>query len=155
MYNEWLILLTHPLNLRWKFSLSAERSQSSIAGGPSARPSPISSPSSSNSSCLFTQCQPLNGSCCTVHACSVAQLCPTLCDPIDCSPPDSFVHGISQARTLEWVAISFFRGSSWPRDQTHISGISFTGRQILYHWVIWEALLYCTTVFSRCYTVRF
>ena len=52
--------------------------------------------------------------CVCVHAC--AQSCLTLCDPVDCSPPDSAVHGISQARTLEWVAISFSRGSSGPRD---------------------------------------
>ena len=46
----------------------------------------------------------------------VAQLCPTLCDPMDCSPPGSSIHGILQARILEWVAISFSRGSSQPRD---------------------------------------
>ena len=46
--------------------------------------------------------------------CVCCQLCLTLCDPIDCSPPGSSVHGISQARILEWVAISFSRGSSWP-----------------------------------------
>ena len=62
-----------------------------------------------------------------------------LCDPMDCSPPGSSVHGISQARILEWVAISFTKGSSWPRDQTHISCVSCIGRQILYHWVTWEA----------------
>ena len=44
--------------------------------------------------------------------CLVAQLCPTLCDPMDCSPPGSFVHGIVQAKILEWVAISYPRGSS-------------------------------------------
>ena len=54
----------------------------------------------------------------------VAQSCPTLCDPIDCSPPGSSVHGIFQARILEWVAISFSRGSSWPRDWTWVSHIS-------------------------------
>ena len=43
-----------------------------------------------------------------------AQLCPTLCDPMDCSPPDSSVHGISQARILEWVTISSSKGSSDP-----------------------------------------
>ena len=48
----------------------------------------------------------------------VAQSCPTLCDPMDCSPPGSSVHGILQARILEWVAISFSRGSSQPRDKT-------------------------------------
>ena len=47
-----------------------------------------------------------------VRAYSVAQLCPTLCDPLDCSPPGSSSHGISQAGILEWVAISSSRGSS-------------------------------------------
>ena len=53
----------------------------------------------------------------------VAQSCPTLCDPMDYSSPGSCVHGISPARILEWVAISFSRGSSRPRDQTHVSCI--------------------------------
>ena len=53
----------------------------------------------------------------------VAQSCPTLCDPMDCSLPGSYVHGIFQAKVLEWVAISFSRGSSWPRDRTQISHI--------------------------------
>ena len=48
----------------------------------------------------------------------VTQLCPTLCDPMDCSPPSSSVHGILQARILGWVAIPFSKGSSRPRDQT-------------------------------------
>ena len=51
----------------------------------------------------------------------VIQSCPTLCDPIDCSPPGSSFHGILQARILEWVAIPFSRGSPWPRDQTQVS----------------------------------
>ena len=51
------------------------------------------------------------------------QTCPTLCDPMDCSPPSS-VHRIAQARILEWVAISFSRGSSPPRDQTWVSCIA-------------------------------
>ena len=45
--------------------------------------------------------------CARARTCLVVQLCPTLCDPLDCSLPDSFVHGILQARTLEWVAIPF------------------------------------------------
>ena len=53
--------------------------------------------------------------------CLVAQSCPTLCDPVDCSPPGSSVHGILQARTLEWVARPSSRGSCQPRDQTQIS----------------------------------
>ena len=47
---------------------------------------------------------------------SITQPCPTVWDPMDCSPPGSSVHGVLQARTLEWVAISFSRGSSQPRD---------------------------------------
>ena len=51
----------------------------------------------------------------------VTQSCPTLCDPMDGSPPGSSVHGILQARILEWVAIPFSRGSSLPRDRTQVS----------------------------------
>ena len=53
----------------------------------------------------------------------VAQSCLTLCDPMDCSLPGSSLHGILQVRVLEWVAISFSRGSSQPRDQTQVSCI--------------------------------
>ena len=63
--------------------------------------------------------------------------CVQLCNPMDCSPPGSFVHGISQARILEWVVISFSKGSFWPRDQTHVCCL---GRQILYHWAAKEVL---------------
>jgi len=59
----------------------------------------------------------------------VTQLCLTLCDLMDCSLPRSSAHGIFQARVLEWVAISFSRGSSRPRDRTQVSHIA--GR--LYH----------------------
>ena len=59
------------------------------------------------------------------HRCrsEVAQSCPTLCDPMDCSLPCSSIHGIFQARVLEWIAISFSRGHSWPRDRTRVSCI--------------------------------
>ena len=50
----------------------------------------------------------------------VTQSCPNSCDPMDCSPPDFSVHGILQARILEWVAVPFSRGSSQLRDQTHV-----------------------------------
>ena len=59
---------------------------------------------------------------------------PTLCDPMDCSPPCPSVQGILQARILEWVSISSSRTSSQPRDWTPISYVSCTGRQVLYHW---------------------
>ena len=54
----------------------------------------------------------------------VAQSCLTLCDPVDCSPPGSSIHEILQARILEWVAISFSRGSSQPRDRTQVFRIA-------------------------------
>ena len=78
----------------------------------------------------------------------VTKSCLTFCDPMDYSPPGSSVHGVSQARILEWVgildglrilewvAISFSRRSSWPRDWIHL----LRGREILYHWATWEAL---------------
>ena len=68
--------------------------------------------------------------------CSVAQLSLTLCDPMDCSPPGSSVHGIIQARILEKVSISSSRASSQHRNKTHISCI---GRWILYPWATWKA----------------
>ena len=58
--------------------------------------------------------------------------CPALLDSMDCSPPDSSVHGLFQARILEWVAVSFSRESSPPRDGD-ISCVASIGRQILYH----------------------
>ena len=53
----------------------------------------------------------------------IAQSCPILCDPIDCSLPGSSVHGIFQAIVLEWIAISFSRGSSQPRARARVSRI--------------------------------
>ena len=77
----------------------------------------------------------------------VAQSCPTLCDPIDCSLPGSSAHGILQARVLEWVAVSFSRRSSQPRDRTWVSRIA--GR----HFTIWAKLMGQTHVF--CVAGRF
>ena len=57
----------------------------------------------------------------------------TLCDPMDCSPPGSSVHGILQTRILKWVAVPFSRGSSQPKDGTHVSFVSSIGRRVLYH----------------------
>ena len=58
------------------------------------------------------------------------------CDTVDCSPPGSSIHEISQARILEWIAISFSRDFSWPRDQTHVSCIA--GRFFI-DWAMKEA----------------
>ena len=63
--------------------------------------------------------------CVCVHL--VTQLCPTLCDPMDCSLPGFSVHRISQSRIQKWIAISFSRGSSRPRDQNHVSYVSCIG----------------------------
>ena len=61
---------------------------------------------------------------------------------MNCSLLGSSVHCILQARILEWVAIFSSRASSWPKDETHVSGISCIGRQILYHCVTCEANYY-------------
>ena len=61
------------------------------------------------------------------------QSSPTLCNLMDCSPPGSSVCRILQARILEWVAMPSSRGSSRPRDRTHVSCVSSIGRQVLYH----------------------
>ena len=65
---------------------------------------------------------------CICESESVSQSCLTFCDPVDCSAPDSSVHGILQARILEWVATLFSRRSPWPRDRMKFSCIagSFT-----------------------------
>ena len=74
--------------------------------------------------------------CVCVHALGDVQL---FCNPMNCSTLGSFVHGIFQARILDWVAVSSFRRYSRPRDPTLISCI---GRGILYHWTTREAPLY-------------
>ena len=76
---------------------------------------------------IYVSCTLRTICCC----CLVTKSYPVLCDPIDCSLPGSSVHGISQARILECVAIFFSRVSSQPRDQTHVSRM---GKQVLYHW---------------------
>ena len=68
-----------------------------------------------------------------MHAKSL-QLCLTLCDPMDYSPPGSSVHGILQARIVEWVALPSSRGSSQDRGRTHISYVSCIDRRVLYNW---------------------
>ena len=74
-----------------------------------------------------------------VCACSVASVVSNFCDPMGHSLPGFSVRWILQARILEWVSISFSRGSSWPRDRTCISCVSCIGKQILYHWATREA----------------
>ena len=77
----------------------------------------------------------------------VAQSCPTLCDPMDCSLSGSSIHGIFQARVLEWIAISFSRGSSsQPRNQRWVSGIA--GRRFTV-WATREAM-YNLIIYNVC-----
>ena len=83
-----------------------------------------------------------------VSECEVAQSCPTLCDPMDCSLPGSSVHGIFQARVLEWVAISFSRGSSQPRDWTRVS--RFAGRRFTV-WATGKPSVIHTFPFDNCF----
>ena len=75
-----------------------------------------------------------------VRVCVCPQFCLTMCNPMDYSPLGSSVYGIFRTRILEWVAISYSRGSCRPRDWTHISCISCVGRWVIYHWgATWEA----------------
>ena len=73
----------------------------------------------------------------SVPSSEVAQSCLTLCDPMDCSLLRSSVYGIFQARVLECVAISFSRGSSWPRDRTQVS------RTVGRHFTVWATRKRC------------
>ena len=87
----------------------------------------------------------------------VAQSCPTLCDPVDCSPPGSSVPGILQARMLERVAISFPRGSSRPRDQTHIcctAGRFLTTELLIHKTQIISGHLLGPLTHHSCYQAR-
>ena len=68
--------------------------------------------------------------CVCVLSCSAVS---TLCHLMDCSLPGSLVHGILQARILEWVALPFCRGTSPRRDRARVSCVSCIGRQILFH----------------------
>ena len=67
------------------------------------------------------------------------QSCPTLCDPMDYSLPGSSVHGILQARILEWVAMPSFRESSQPSNWTHVFCVSCIAGGFFTHWATWEA----------------
>ena len=75
----------------------------------------------------------------------VLQSCPTLCNPMDHSLPGSSVHGISQARLLEGVAMPSSRGSSQPKDRTHASWVSRIAGRFFTHWATWEALFHPET----------
>ena len=95
-------------------------------------------------------------------------VCPTLYDPVDCSPPGFSVHGILQTRILEWVAIPFSRGSSRPRDRAWVSRIAgrfftvwttreafmkvihYKGNSCLKNACEWKRILYCSGQTGQC-----
>ena len=85
-------------------------------------------------------------------ACGLSlQSCLTLCNPIDYSPPGFSVHGILQAGILEWIAMPSSKGSSWPRDWTHESCISYIAGGFFTHWATWEApVLNTDNSFKTC-----
>ena len=88
----------------------------------------------------------------------VTQSCPTLCNPMDCSPPGFFLHGILQARTLGWVAMPFSRVSSQPRDRTQVSLIAcrfftvWATRDVLSKGILLLLLLSCFSLVRLCAT---
>ena len=98
----------------WSISIQVQNSDSYCLHDPGIQ----TEKSISASFVVFTSC-----------CCLAAALCPTVCSPVDCSPPGSSVHGIFQARILEWVAIPFSRGSFPLRDQTCVSCISKQNHQ--------------------------
>ena len=79
----------------------------------------------------------------------VSHSCPTLCDPMDCSPPGSSVHGIFWARIREWLAIPFSRGSSRPRNQTWVP---CTAGRLFTDWAPREALVFWPREFHGLYS---
>ena len=84
-----------------------------------------------------------------LHRALIAQSCLTLCDPVVCSLPASSVHGISQARILEWIAISFSRESFQPRDQTHVSCVSCIAGGFFTLSVIRKVVFYSQQMFKH------
>ena len=124
------ILYFHGIYRLVGVSLKVHRGNNSLAC-----PSPTSHHSSSQEALRRSF---LEEGCVCVCVCvcvySTTQSCLTLCDPMDCSAPGSSVHRIFQAGILEWVAISFSRGSSQSRDGTRVSCISCIGRWILFLW---------------------
>ena len=95
--------------------------------------------------------------CVCVCVCARSQSYLTLCNRMDYSPPSSSVHGIFQARILQYIASSFFRGSSRPRDQTHLSCAFCVGRWVLCQLrqlgkpiFLYEAIMACPMLLLEC-----
>ena len=127
------------LPVSFSVSLCVSQSQVSVSGLTTHRP-PASCSITSHAQLLA--CMPAKS-----H-----QLYPTLCDLMDCRLPGSSVHGVLQARILEWVAIPFSRGSSRPRDRTCVSQVSCIGSGFFTISTTWEALkLPQSASFSHCH----
>ena len=86
----------------------------------------------------------------TLSACLVSQLCLTLCDPLDCSPPGFSVHGIPQTRTLEGVAMPSSRGSPHPRDGPRVSCVSCFAGRFFSTSTTWEAQTLLIVALHSC-----
>ena len=83
----------------------------------------------------------------TAYCCVLSHFsCVWLCNSMDCSPPGSSIPDSLPARILEWVAMASSRGSSSPRDQTHVSYVSCIGRWVLDHWLPGKTIITLTTL---------
>ena len=125
----------------WEKLLSQESGETSLPSQAAPQPTPRCSLSLQPTrpkdlrqilECVFPFCVRF------MHA-KLIQSCPTLCGPVDCSPPGSSDQGILQARILEWGTIPSSKGSSWPRNRTHLSSISCNGRGFFATRATWKA----------------
>ena len=120
-------------------ALQADSLPTELQGGPIFHESQFSKPPCTLHSVCVYVCVCV---CVCVRVCVHAQLCLTLCHPMDYSPPSSSDHGIFQARILELVSISYSRGSSWPRDQTVFLVPPALAGRFFTTWATWEACIY-------------
>ena len=133
-FATWLLCGTEPATLllcfiMWKGHHTSNCHVIEVVNSSDGYQAYINSKCPRNASCvscslpLSPLCPALSCLCLAKSKSEVTQLSPTLWDPTDCSSPGFSVHGIFQARVLEWVAFTFSRGSSLPRDQTRVSCI--------------------------------
>ena len=124
---RWHLSLTSNTH-RWKESLTLPHVSIDTMNLPTEAPKGKRSVDASGLATSSPSCRRWKGTCmCTKSLKS----CPTPCDPVDCGPPSFSVHGILQARTLEWVAMPSSRRSSQPRDWICVSYVSCIGRRFL------------------------
>ena len=123
-YNPWLVTLSQLLLLLLLSCFSVSNSVRPQRWQPTRLHRPWDSPDKNTG----VDCHFLLQGMKVKSESEVAQSCPTPSNPLDCSPPGSSVHGIFQARVLEWGAIFYFRKPSQPRDENLISCVSCIGR---------------------------